>query len=146
MPRRTSAKNAADEAEYNIIFPFIDVELQSGRKVAVRQWNIEKGAVLTARTVSLIQKLQGKVGEVELEELITLAQSECQDIVAETIGWTKKQLNERANYEDFLTLLQAVIDTSLVREDGQGALPKIIGIAGKLVPLVGVPTPAATAK
>lgn len=146
MPRRTSARSQADEAEYNIIFPFIDVELQSGQKVAVRQWNIEKGAVLTARVVSLIQKLQGKMGEVELEVLITLAQSECQDIVSETIGWTKKQLNERANYEDFLTLLQAVIDTSLVREDGQGALPKIIGIAGKLVPLVGVPTPAATAK
>ncbi len=136
MARKTSARTEAAEAEFNIIFPFVDVELQSGKKVAVRQWNIETGAVLTARTVGLIQKLQGKIGEVQLEELIELAQAECQDIVAKTIGWTVAQLNERANYEDFLSLLQAVIDTSLVREDGQGALPKLVGIAGKLVPLV----------
>lgn len=142
--KRNAAERTKDEqAEWDVLFPFHEVELRSGEKVVVRQWDIDTGAVLAARVVKIIQKLQGKMGEVELEELISLAKDECFDVVCETIGWTREKLRKRATFEDFMDLLQAVIDTSLVREDGSGVLPKVVGLASALVPLVGLrPSPS----
>lgn len=143
MPKRKNAPaKSSAERELEILFPFIDVELQSGEKVVVMQWNIDTGAVLLARVIQLMQKLQGMTGTVELQELITRAKGECFEIVATTIGWTVSELRSKATFEDFLTLLQAVIDTSLVREDGaSGALPKIVELAAALGPLAGLAGP-----
>lgn len=133
--RRSNA--AADEAEWEVLFPLQEVELQSGRKVCVRQWDIDKGALLTPRVVRLMQKLRetGLSGEVELEAMIEVAMSECKGLVYDTIGWTEQELDTRATFEDFLSLFQAVIDTSLVRPNGEGALKKIVGLAAALGPL-----------
>lgn len=130
---------AKAQREWDVIFPFRDVELQSGEKVVVRQWDIDTGAVLTGRVAGLLQKLRnaGMGGEVELDDMLRVAKDECFEIVRVTIGWTAEDLKAKANWEDFLSLLQAVIDTSLVREDGGGALPKIVELAGVLNPLVG---------
>ena len=127
-----------DERELKVLFPHIDVELGSGEKVAVRQWDIDTGAVLMPRVVSMMQKLQGLTGEIELDALILRAKVECFQIVAGTIGWKIEELRTRCTFEDFLSLLQAVIDTSLVRTDGSGALAKIVGLANALGPLAGV--------
>ncbi len=136
-PKRGAAQ---EQAEWEVLFPFVDVELQSGRKVTVRQWDIETGAVLTPRVVKLMDKLReaGLAGEVELEDLLRVAVVECKALVAGTVGWTVDQLDQRASYLDFLSLLQAVIDTSLVRPDGDGALKKIVDLAGALGPLAGL--------
>jgi hypothetical protein len=147
MPRKKRAKpavrTAEEQREWDILFPIHEVELRSGQKVNVRQWDIDLGALLSARVVKLIQKLQGKMGEVELEELMLIAKDECFDIVCETIGWTRQQLRKQATFEDFMDLLQAVIDTSLIRQDGSGVLPKVVSLAAALVPLVGVkPSPS----
>lgn len=140
-PKKAAA--AQEQAEWEVLFPFVDVELQSGRKVAVRQWDIETGAVLTPRVVRLMDKLReaGLSGEVELEDLMRVAVVECKGLVAGTIGWTVNELDQRASYIDFLALLQAVIDTSLVRPDGEGALKKIVDLAGALGPLAGLRPP-----
>lgn len=134
--KRPSKQKA--QQEWDVIFPFRDVELQSGEKVVVRQWDIDTGAVLTGRVAGLLQKLRGAGlgGEVELDDMLRVAKDECFEIVRVTIGWTVDELKARANWEDFLSLLQAVIDTSLIREDGGGALPKIVELAGALNPLV----------
>lgn len=142
--KNASAKNG-DTREMKILFPFIDVELQNGEKVVVMQWDIDTGAVLSARVVSMMQKIQGQTGTIELAELITQAKGECFDIVAKTIGWSVGELRAKATFEDFMDLLQAVIDTSLIREDGGGALPKIVALAGALVPLAGMGSPMAPA-
>lgn len=142
--RKRPKKGAAqEEAEWSVLFPFIDVELQGGKKVTVRQWDIETGAVLTPRVVRLMDKLReaGLSGEVELDDLLTVAVVECKALVAGTIGWTVAELGKRASYLDFLSLLQAVIDTSLVRPDGEGALKKIVDLAGALGPLAGLRPP-----
>ncbi len=139
--RKRPKKGAAQEqAEWAVLFPFQDVELQNGKKVTVRQWDIETGAVLTPRVVRLMDKLReaGLKGEVEIEDLMVVAVAECKAIVAETIGWTERELDQRVSYLDFLSLLQAVIDTSLVRPDGEGALKKIVDLAGALGPLAGL--------
>ena len=135
--QRKRGNEDADQAELDIIFPYEDVELCSGQHVTVRQWNIDMGVVLSARVVKLIQNLSGIVGEVELDQMIAVAKDECFDLVATTIGWTVPELKGRANFEDFLALLQAVIDTSLVTKTG-GVLPKVVSLAGSLVPLIGV--------
>ena len=133
--KRGAKTREREQAEWNVIFPFQDVELGSGHKVTVRQWDIDTGAVMMGRVVTLIQKLRGKTGEVELDELLSLAKDECMDIVCATIGWTPEEMNARATFEDFMSLLQAVIDTSLVRKDGGGVLPKVVDLAGALGPL-----------
>lgn len=136
--KRTKANDAeAEQAEWEVLFPVRELELQSGRKVVVRQWNIDQGALLTPRVVRLMQKLReaGLGGDVELEDMLELARPECKGLVYETIGWTEKELDQRASFDDFLVLFQAVIDTSLVREDGEGALKKIVGLAAALGPL-----------
>ena len=133
-----AAPKTADERELEVLFPHIDVELGTGEKIAVRQWDIDTGAVLMPRVISMMQKLQGLAGEIELDELILRAKTECFQIVAGTIGWEIEKLRTRCTFEDFLSLLQAVIDTSLVRSDGSGALPKIVGLANALGPLAGV--------
>ena len=147
MGTRKRAKGKAAEREWEILFPFREVKLQSGRKVVVRQWDIQTGAILTARVVKMMERLQkaGLSGEVDIGDLMEVAIDECIGIVSETIGWTEKELNERASMDDFYDLLQAVIDTSLVREDGGGALKKIVGLAGLLGPLAGFqPQPPST--
>lgn len=138
MANAKRTRKSKDEKEFEILFPFIDVELGSGQKVVVQQWDIDTGAVLTARVVSLMEKIRGQTGEIELNELIAVARDECMDIVATTIGWTRSELSKRATFEDFLVLLQAVIDTSLIREDGGGVLPKVVDLAGALGHLAGV--------
>lgn len=138
--RANSEPSKAEKAEWDAFFPFVDVELQSGQKVVVKQWDIDTGAILTGRVVQLLQKLQaaGISGSVELPALLGVAKDECLQIVAETIGWTVPELRKRATWEDFMSLLQAVIDTCLVREDGaSGALPKVVELAGSLGPIVG---------
>lgn len=144
--KRVKRKPAA-EREWEVLFPFQEVALQSGRKVVVRQWDIETGSVLTARVVKMMERLReegvsgGANGEIEIGQILQVALAECVGIVAETIGWTEEQLNERASMDDFYDLLQAVIDTSLVRPDGGGALGKIVGLAGVLAPLAGLQPP-----
>ena len=138
----TRKRKDQDQAEWNVIFPFVDVELVSGHKITVKQWDIDKGAVLMGRVISMLQKLQGITGEVELDELLNLARDECVDIVCATIDWTRDELNARVSFEDFLSLLQAVIDTSLVRKDGGGVLPKVVGLAGALGPLAKLAGPS----
>lgn len=135
MAKRKSTRAKTDGDELKILFPFVDVELHDGSKVVVMQWDIDTGAVLSARVIAMMQKLQGMTGEVELSELIARAKGECFEIVATTIGWTVEELRSKATFEDFMDLLQAVIDTSLVREGGGGALPKLVGLAGALGPL-----------
>ncbi len=135
------------EREWEVLFPFREVKLQSGRKVVIRQWDIQTGAILTSRVVKMMERLrdQGLSGDVEVGDLIAVALEECVGIVAETIGWTEKELNERASMDDFYDLLQAVIDTSLIREGGGGALKKIVDLAGVLGPLAGLqPQPPST--
>ena len=130
----------AEQSEWDAFFPFKDVKLQSGQMVVVKQWDIDTGAILTGRVVQLLQKLQaeGIAGSVELPTLLRVAKDECLQIVAETIGWSVPQLKKQATWEDFMSLLQAVIDTCLVREDGAaGALPKVVELAGSLGPIVG---------
>ncbi len=134
---KAKQRRSREEAEMETIFPFKDVELQSGAKVVVKQWDIDTGAVLTGRVARLIQKMRGQGAEVELDKLLELAADECKDIVRITIGWSEADFNAKLTFEDFLDLLQAVIDTSLVRPDGGGALPKIVALAGALTPLVG---------
>lgn len=140
--KATSQRKSRDEAEWQVLFPFKDVELQCGEKVVVRQWDIDTGAILTGRVARLIQKLRGEGAEVEIDKLLELAAEECKDIVRITIGWSEDDFHNKLTFEDFLDLLQAVIDTSLVREDGGGALPKIVALAGALGPLVGVRRPS----
>ena len=143
--RKRPSKRAAEEAEreWEILFPVREVELQSGRKVIVRQWDIETGAVLTPQVVRMMQRMQeaGLSGEVEIAEIIAIAIRECKTIVAETIGWTEGELDQRASMDDFYDLLQAVFDTCLMREDGGGALKKIVALAAELVPLAGLQQP-----
>ncbi len=144
MAKRKNASAKADgENELKILFPFVDVELHDGSKVVVMQWNIDTGAILSARVIAMMQKQSGLTGTIELSELIARAKGECFDIVATTIGWTVEELRTKATFEDFMDLLQAVIDTSLVREGGGGALPKLIGLAGALGPLAALGQPKA---
>lgn len=139
--RKRSAKER-EQDEWKVLFPFEDVELQCGRKVTVQQWNIRTGAILTPRVVALLDRLrEGNLsGEVELDDLVRVALTECLDIVAVTIGWTVEDLEARATWDDFLSLLQVVIDQSLVRKDGGGALPKVVELVGALQGLTG-PSP-----
>lgn len=141
--RKNAHAKTDDERELKILFPFVDVELHDGSKVVVMQWDIDTGAVLAARVIQMMQKLTGMIGTIELAELISRAKGECFDIVATTIGWTIEELRSKATFEDFMDLLQAVIDTSLVRKDGGGALPKLVGLAGALGPLAALGQPTA---
>lgn len=141
--RKRSKREESDEAEWAVLFPFKDVELQSGKKVSVKQWNIDTGAVLTGRVVALVQKIQAHSlsGSVELDEVLGIASDECRDIVAGTLGWSRSQLDTRCTWEDFLGLLQAVIDMNLVRADGGGVIKKVVDLSGVLVPLFGLQPP-----
>ena len=141
--RKNAHAKGKDEPELKILFPFVDVELHDGTKIVVMQWNIDTGAVLAARVIAMMQKLTGMSGTIELGELIARAKGECFDIVATTIGWTVEELRSKATFEDFMDLLQAVIDTSLVREGGGGALPKLVGLAQALGPLAALGQPKA---
>lgn len=135
---KKAAPKTASEREMAVIFPHVDVQLTSGEKIAVKQWSIDQGAVLLPRVIAMMEKLEGLRGEVELPILVQRAKPECLQIVAETIGWSVEDLNTRATFEDFLGLLQAVIDTSLIRKEGGGALPKLAGVVSALRPLAAI--------
>ena len=141
--KRGSKRQSEDDAEWEALFPFKDVELQSGKKVSVKQWNIDTGAVLTGRVVALVRKIQqNALGEsVELDELLAVAIDECRDIVAATLGWSTKQLDQRCTWEDFMDLVQAVFDMNLMRADGGGVIKKVVDLSGMLVPLFGLQQP-----
>ena len=132
--RRVADTTAEAEAEFAILFPFESVELTTGEKIDVPQWNIDTGARLTSRVVALMERLRESQvsGTVDPETLVQVAKEECLDIVCGTIGWTRAKLNARVPFEDFLTLLDVVANQNLVRPDGGGVLPKIVGLAGVL--------------
>ena len=138
--KRVEQQQADAEEEFAILFPFQTVELSTGEKIDVRQWDIDTGARLTGRIVSLMQKVQESrmTGEIEPDQLLMIAKDECVDIVCGTIGWSREKLFARVPFEDLLALLDVVANQNLVREDGGGVLPKIVGLAGVLGPLGGL--------
>ena len=143
--RKRSKREQAQADEWEVLFPYEDVELGCGKKVTVRQWDIDTGAILTPRVVNLLERLraEGIAGTIELDELVRVAKDECLEIVAVTIGWSVADLKARATWDDFLAILQVVIDQSLVRKDGGGALPKVVELVGALNAMTGTsPQPA----
>ena len=116
------------ERELEILFPFKEVTLTLGDTVVVREWDIDTGALATGHVTQLFQKLQAAqiTGNVEVKRLLEIAMPEMQQLVALTIGWTLTELKKRCSWDDFMALTQAVIDTSLVKPEGGGALPKMV--------------------
>lgn len=137
VPR--SRGKARTEAELSVLFPQETVKLDSGAIVTVRKWNVDLGMSLTPRVIALIQKLGalGRTGDVTVQELIGIAGPECHAIVQATIGWSPEDM-ESLTFDDFLALLQAVIDTSLKTKDGGGAIPKLVRLVGALGGLAGL--------
>ena len=132
------------QAEMNLLFPYLEVKLQCGQVVTVRQWNLEMGLRLSERIVSLITRIQ-KAGleNSDPSKWIAVALPQISEIVRETIGWEPEDFNTRLTFEDLLDLFAAVVKTSLVREDG-GALPKLVQLVAELSPTsAGAPDAAA---
>lgn len=131
-------RKSETERELGILFPQKLVRLTSGESIAVKPWSIAQGVELTARLVDIMQRLRAanKIGEIGTQEIVEIAAPECAEIVRVTIGWSQEDFNSRLTYEDFLNLLGAVFETSLLRADGGGVLPKVIELAGALGPLL----------
>jgi len=122
------ANRKTAEQELKILFPVKEVRLSTGRIVAVAEWNITTGARGMGLVGSLLKKLQaeGVSGEIEVQRLLDLAMPEMRAIVELTLGWTPEELDSRATWDDFITLCEAVIETSLVKPDRGGAIPKVV--------------------
>lgn len=139
MGRQPARARARTEEELGVLFPQQSVKLDSGELVIVRKWNVDLGMSLTPRVIALIQEIgtRGRTGDVDTDELVAIAGPECKTIVQATIGWTPEQM-DRITFDDFLELLQAVIDTSLKPKGGGGAIPKLVRLVGALGSLAGL--------
>lgn len=122
------ARQRQTEEELAILFPFKDVKLRTGETLTVREWNIEKGARATPIAATLLQRLAkaGAGGNVELPKLMEVALPEVRQLVCITLDMTEAELDRKLTWDDFISVVQAIIDTCLVTDDGRGLIPKIV--------------------
>jgi hypothetical protein len=136
-----------------VLFPFEEVSLFSGERVIVRPWTLETGPIQTARLLRLHSLLESGPGswdwsdERNAANLAQLYSRECQAIVADTVGWTHAQLQERVHtFEELLRLFGAVWRVCIARGDGGGVGPELArligGAGGTLVGLIRAPSRA----
>ena len=102
--------------------------LSSGEIITVQEWSIAKGARATPIAASLLQQLAkvGASGTVELPTLMEVALPQVRELVCITLDLEDRELDSRFTWDDFLKIVQAIIDTCLVTDDGRGLLPKLV--------------------
>lgn len=112
----------------SVVFPEVEVDLMNGDKVTVKPWTLRQGRLMMTRVSDLWGKARGSGETVtNLEQLLLHFEQEVYLIVRDTIGWDDEQM-DALYYEDVVTLSQAIIETSVYRDEGDG---KIGGILGK---------------
>lgn len=132
-----TAKRSRGEAEAEVLHPHRVVTLSNGLDVIVSPWGLEEGGRQTARVVSLVQKIQSGVGEAQRKQdamtaLLDHAQGDILQIVRHTVGWSDEELKANVQtFEDLLDLWTAVWETSLVKPEGGGTLPKVLRLLGQ---------------
>lgn len=112
--------------------PFKEVVLLDGTRVVVWQWPYRKGLVLSARLFRIQQEIASEFGADATVELVAAHKAETiRSIVQETIEWSDEEWEQHVEgIEDFLGLLAAVWETSIVRPGGGGVFPLILGMVG----------------
>ncbi|MCP4868275.1 MAG: hypothetical protein GY898_06105 [Proteobacteria bacterium] len=143
MPETTeTAAGARPLSDEKIITPHREVRLTSGEHVVVAPWGMTQGSLVMARLEALQPKLAGigAKGPVTPHALLAEAWDEIVEIVSMTVGVARADMERPPTeggwtFEDLLAVTDAVLDVCLVRSDGRGALPLLMGLVGRMTEL-----------
>ncbi len=127
MDLPTNEERVSDKEQ--ALLPSKLVPLLSGHSYVVKPWGLSLGMQLNPRCMALVGALDGNYDPKNIAGMIRIAQVEVHDIVRLTLGWTPEEMEERMQYEDLLTMAQAVIEVCLMRGADLG------GVLGKAVAL-----------
>ena len=119
-----------------ILLPNIEVRLANGRRVLIKPWGLTDGRLLWARIENLMpamtkaytaEKAAGGEG-LMVSTIIDAVWDDALEICRITIGMTREQFEAEVIFEDFQAILAAVLEVCIVRADGGGVLPKMLGL------------------
>lgn len=121
-----------EETKPTTAFPERVIDLLDGTTVVVRPWSLKNGRIQRRRLTMIVDQLQAAGKEkVTLTDAFEQCETTISEIVRDMIGKDDAWMEEHLAYEDFYTLVQAVIQVCLLREGGGGVLGKILGAMGK---------------
>ncbi len=125
------------------LFPAKRVELLSGEHVVMKPWGMATGRLLTPVVAGIFQLLQDGISSmandkvVDIKDLVVRAEAEVEQVVRETLGWDQEEMDKQCAFEDLFTLAQGVLDVCVFREDGGGAMGKMMALVNGATEQVG---------
>lgn len=115
-----------------VVFPEREVILLDNTRVMIKPWTLKNGRIQRRRITKVLDELRKGGKDFSIASAFELCEAEITAVVADTIGWTVEELEDKIHYEDLFTLAQGVIDTCLLREGGGGVLGKVVGATNLL--------------
>jgi hypothetical protein len=115
-----------DQVE-RVLLPEIEVKLDSiGERVVVKPWGLRQGKLMLVRLQELMGRLKDQQAlTADPAQMINVAFDEVVDLVRDSIGFDNEKM-DRLSFEELIDLTQAIFETCLLREDGGGALGKLL--------------------
>lgn len=113
--------------------PTVEVHLMNGEPVQIKPWSLKLGRLMRERITKMFvraREMNLSQGDLDVAQLMEHFESEIYYIVRDTIDKSDVWMEEHLAYEDLFTLTQAVVDVCVLRQDGGGALGKILGAMG----------------
>ena len=141
MPTSTAEPEDRALSDETIIIPHKEVRLTNGRRVVVAPWGLTQGALVLARLDALTPKLFTPGETLNARQLLARAYGEVVDLVSMTVEIPREEMEKPPSeggwtFEDLLGVTDAVLEVCILRSDGAGALPLLVGLVGKMTTIV----------
>ncbi len=132
-PEEPGARELSDET---IINPDREVTLVDGTRLIISPWGARKGKIVLDRLQALQPALAAQAGgKWNPTDLLASAWDEVIELVALTVGIPREEIEAEPDgwaFEDVVAVTEAIFDVCVLRSDGKGALPLLVGLVGKL--------------
>jgi hypothetical protein len=118
-----------------IVNPDREVTLVDGTKLIISPWGARRGKIVLDRLQALQPALAAQGGTWNANELIASAWDEVLDLVALTVDIPRETIEAEPGgwaFEDVLAVTEVIFDVCILRSDGKGALPLLLGLVGKM--------------
>lgn len=141
MPTATAEPEDRALSDETIIIPHEEIRLTNGRRVVVAPWGLTQGALVLARLDALSPKLFTPGEAVNARQLLARAYGEVVDLVSMTVEISREEMEKPPTeggwtFEDLLAVTDAVLTVCILRSDGAGALPLLVGLVAKMGTIV----------
>jgi hypothetical protein len=131
-PEAPAVRELTDET---IINPDREVTLVDGTRLIISPWGARKGKIVLDRLQALQPALAAQGGQWNPSDLLASAWDEVVELVALTVDIPRADIEAEPGgwaFEDVVAVTEAIFDVCVLRSDGKGALPLLLGLVGKL--------------